>query len=428
MKIAFVTQNWDEVVPRVGGSSSIAILTYQIARRLTRSGDEVVIYAKRGDSQPRVQRDDEGIHYRRMPVAAEDRLLKPVKLFDRLSGSLHPKRPFFASVLYYLGYALQVACDLRRQQPDIVHIHNFSQFVPIIRVFNPSAKIVLHMHCEWLTQLDPAMIARRLRQADSVIGCSEYITGKVRDRFPRFAGRCQTIFNGVDVDHFVNENGHGMSKKTGIKRLLFVGRISPEKGVHVLLEALQKVVGRYPQVQLDVVGPPGNAPFEFLVRVSDDEQVSELASFYSRLLRRGDYLSDLQRRVPSNLASRVRFVGPVPNSRVVDYYREADVLINPSFSEAFGMSLIEAMACQLPVVATRVGGMTEVVEDTQAGLLVGPGDATALADAIIRLLADDDLRERMGQAGRRRAIERYSWEQVTESLLHLYEDICCGTE
>jgi spore coat protein SA len=194
-----------------------------------------------------------------------------------------------------------------------------------------------------------------------------------------------------------------------------------------LLEALQKVVGRYPQVQLDVVGPPGNAPFEFLVRVSDDEKVSELASFYSRLLRRGDYLSDLQRRVPSNLASRVRFVGSVPNSRVVDYYREADVLINPSFSEAFGMSLVEAMACQVPVVATRVGGMTEIVEDTHAGLLVGPGDATALADAILRLLADDDLRERMGQAGRRRAIERYSWEQVTESLIHLYEDIGRGT-
>jgi spore coat protein SA len=426
MKVAFVTQPWDEVVPPSGGPTSIAILTYQMARRLARSG-EVIVYARRGPSQQKVQCDGEGIHYRRISVTAEDKLIKPARLLDRLLGFLYPKRPFFSSGLYYLGYALQVAIDLRAQQPDIVHIHNFSQFVPVIRVFNPSAKIVLHMHCEWLTQLAPAMIARRLRQTDWVVGCSEYITGKVRDRFPQFASRCQTISNGVDVNHFIDENGHGMSKQTGIKRLLFVGRLSPEKGVHVLLEALQKVVGRYPQVQLDIVGPLGNAPFEFLVRVSDDEQVSQLASFYSGLLRRGDYLSDLQRYVPSNLASRVRFVGSVPNSHVVDYYREADILVNPSFSEAFGMSLVEAMACQVPVVATRVGGMTEIVEDTHAGLLVGPGDATALAGAILRLLADDDLRERMGQAGRRRAIERYSWEQVTENLYHLYEDICCGT-
>jgi glycosyltransferase involved in cell wall biosynthesis len=426
MKIAFVTQHWDEVVPPVEGGS-IPILTYQIARRLTRCS-EVVIYAKRGRSQQKVQCDDEGIHYRRMSVTAENWLLKPFKLLDRLPGFCNPKRPLFASSLYYLGYALQVAHDLRKQQPDIVHIHNFSQFVPIIRAFNPEAKIALHMHCEWLTQLDPAMIERRLRQADLVIGCSEYITKKVLRCFPQFASRCQTVFNGVDVNQFVSENGHSVSKENDVKRLLFVGRISPEKGVHILLDAFQKVVEHYPQVQLDIIGPGGNVPFEFIVLVSDDEKVSDLASFYGRILRRGDYFSYLQSRLPSNLASHVNFVGPVPNSHVIDYYRKADVLINPSFSEAFGMSLVEAMACQVPIVATRVGGMTEVIEQSQAGLLTEPGDATALAQAILRLLIDDNLRKRMGVAGRKEAVTRYSWDQVAKKLLGLYENTCYGNE
>lgn len=421
-KVAFITQPWDEVVPPVGGASSIAILTYQMARRLIHSG-EVIIYARKGTSQQKAECDEEGIRYRRISVTAEDWLLKPTKFLDRSLGFFHPRRPFFASGLYHLGYGLQVALDLRPQQPDVVHIHNFSQFVPIIRFFNPRARIVLHMHCDWLTQLSPAMIARRLSSADLIIGCSEYITANVRRRFPQFASRCRTVFNGVDVSHFVNKDGHSVLEERDRRRLLFVGRVSPEKGVHVLIDAFQKVLARYPKVQLDIVGPGMNVPFEFVVLVSEDERVSELASFYHGLLRRGDYLSDLQRRVPLGLADRVRFVGPVLNSDVVDHYREADVLINPSFTEAFGMSLIEAMACQVPVVATRVGGMTEIVEDSQAGLLVEAGDAAALADAIIRLLADDDLRRRLGKAGRKRATERYSWEQVTKSLLRLYEDM-----
>jgi glycosyltransferase involved in cell wall biosynthesis len=422
VKIAFVMQHWDEVVPRVGGSSSIAILTYQMARRLARSG-EVVIYAKRGRFQSRAQRDEEGIQYRRLSVAAEDWVVRPLKLLGRFPGFRNPRRPFFASGLYYLGYAVQVARDLKARQPDIVHIHNFSQFVPVIRAFNPRAKIVLHMHCEWLTQLDPVMIERRLRQVNLVLGCSEYITEKIRRQFPHIANRCQTVFNGVDVHRFVNEDAAGGSIRKNGKRLLFVGRISPEKGIHVLLDAFQKVVEHDPQVQLDVVGPGGDVPFEFIVLVNDDEKVSALASFYRGILRRGDYFSYLQRCLPSNLASRVRFVGHVSNALVADYYRNADVLVNPSFSEAFGMSLIEAMACQVPVVATRVGGMTEIVAASRAGLLVEPGDATALAEAILRLLGDDSLRKRMGEAGRQQAAARYSWERVTEDLLHLYEGI-----
>jgi spore coat protein SA len=423
MKIAFVTQPWDEVVPRVGGYSSIALLTYQFARRLARS-NEVIIYARRGRSQQEVECDDEGIRYRRMSVAAEDWLLKPFKLLDRLSGFPNPERPFFASSLYYPGYALQVARDLRTQQPDIVHIHQFSQFVPVIRAFNPEAKFVLHMSCEWLTQLDRATIERRLSKTDLILGCSEYITNKIRRRFPQFAARCQTVFNGVDVNHFVSENGHSASKEDDVKRLLFVGRISPEKGVHILLDAFEKVVEHYPQVHLDVVGPIGSTPIKFIIALSGEGRVRDLASFYH-----GDgYFSHLQAKLSSDVTSQVSFPGFVPHSRLVEHYRKADVLINPSLSEAFGMSLIEAMAVEVPVIGARVGGMVDIVKDGETGLLVEPGDADALSEAILYLLSDNELRRRMGKAGRKQATARYSWDQVTKNLLHFYEDICYGNE
>lgn len=427
MKVAFVTQPWDEVVLSVGGSSSIAILTYQIARRLARSG-EVIIYAKRDPSQPKAQRDDEGIHYRRVSVVAENWLLKPLKLVDRLSGYRKPKRPFFASHLYYLGYALQVANDLRQQRCDVVHVHNFSQFVPVIRVFNPKVKIVLHMHCEWLTQLDRKMIEDRLRQVDLVIGCSEYITEGIQRRFPQFAGRCRTLVNGVDINQFVNQDSHGAVKRNGAERLLFVGRVSPEKGIHVLLGAFRKVVERFPHAQLDIVGPGGSAAFEFIVLVSDDDKVSDLAAFYGRRLRRGDYFSYLQRFLPPSLASRVTFIGPVPHSHVISHYREADVFVFPSvWNEPFGMPVVEAMASKVPVVATQGGGITEIVEDGKTGLLVERDNVAALAEAIMRLLENEGLRQSMGEAARRRVIECYSWERTVRTLMHQYGEICSVT-
>jgi glycosyltransferase involved in cell wall biosynthesis len=349
-------------------------------------------------------------------------------LLKRFPGFRNVKRPLFASNLNYLGYALRVANDLRKQQRDIIHLHNYSQFVPVIRLFNPKVKIVLHMHCEWLTQLDRSMIEARLSEVDLIVGCSEYITEKIRSGFPRFASRCQTIYNGVDVNHFVGRGDHVTTKSDGGRRLLFVGGVSPEKGLHVLLDAFQKVVERYPQVQLEIVGWKRQLPLEFLVALSDEDKVCDLASFYDGRSR-SSYFSHLQRRLASeDLASHVTFTGSVPHSHVINHYRDADVYVQPSFSEAFPLPPVEAMATGLPVVATRVGGIPEAVIDGKTGLLVESGDAAALAEAIVCLLSNEDLRRSMGEAARRRAVELFSWERIAEDLLRQYMTICESEE
>ncbi len=410
MKIAFVPQPQDMIFPPM--QSSIGIWTYEMARRLARSC-EVIVYS--GRLQNKVE-FDQGVQYRRASPTYDQWLRRLLNLF---SFFYQAKRPIFASVLYYLGYALQVAKDLRAQRCDIVHVHNFSQFVPIIRAFNPGIKIVLHMHCEWLTQLDPALIEPRLKQADLLVGCSEHVTKKIRRLFPQVAARCHTVHNGVDVDHFCGANGHATTKQNGAKRLLFVGRVSPEKGVHVLAEAFQEVAKRHPEARLEIVGPEARPPAEFIVALSDDARVSSLAPFYEK-----NYLAHLQERLPANLSNRVSFSGPVPYSELIDRYRNSKVFIFPSvWDEPFGMPIVEAMACQAPVVATRGGGITEIVEDGKTGLLVERGDPMALAEAIEFLLANEDLRQAMANAARRRAVEVFSWERVLENLFRLYKNI-----
>lgn len=271
MKVAFVSQPW-EFPLRDSQLGSIPTWTYEVARRLARNCD-VIVYSRRGLSRQKIEVDQK-IHYRSLLAWG---FIKFINLFTKFDDV---KRPLFASSLYNLMYALQVAKDLRQQQCDIVHIHNFSQFAPIIRAFNPKIKIVLHMHCEWLTQLDSTMIAERLCQVDLIVGCTEYITNKIRLKFPQFASRCQTIYNGVNIAPS-EQNDNITTNKAINKRLLFVGRISPEKGVHILLDAFQKVAWHYPEVQLEIIGPEAVAPLEYIVALSDEDKVKDLAVFYS---------------------------------------------------------------------------------------------------------------------------------------------------
>ena len=420
MKVAFVSQPFEYIVPPVHGSS-IGIWTYQVLQAWNQPDDEFIIYAPHIPGQAESERH-EGVEYRRATKNLDEKLIKPLRLLERLLRFPWTKKPVFTWSINYLGYIVQIARDLRKQQCDIVHIHNYSQFVPIIRAFNPRIKIVLHMHCEWLSQLDKAMIGRRLCKVDLILGCSDYITEKARDRLPQFASQSQTVFNGVDATRFFDNNDARTEKADDVKKLLFVGRVSPEKGLHILIEAFALVAARFPQVQLDIVGAPGNAPFEFIVLVSDDEHVSRLDKFYEGSpLQRRSYWADLQEQLPADLADRVSFAGPVLHSEIANYYHQADILINPSVSEAFGMSLVEAMASQTPVVATRVGGMTEIVEDGETGLLVEPGDAEALAAAILRLLEDDGLRESMGKAGRQAVPALFEWKKIAADLFDQYQ-------
>ncbi len=422
MKIAVVNQPMDMIVKP--HQNSIGIWTYETARRVA-DRHPVLVVGKRSPAQ-RECADHEAVEYRFVPPLVPNRRL--IEVLDRVGdATANEHLPAYASRLAYLDYGVQAALVARRQGVDIVHIHNFSQFVPTVRALCPNVKIVLHMHCEWLNQLDASVIDRRLQSTDLIVGSSDYITARAAAAFPEHADRCVTIYNGVDADRFGPPNdGDPVDAGPAAtrSRLLYVGRVSPEKGVHDLVEAFTLIADEDPDVHLDIAGPQGSLPREFLVDVDDDPAVRALGRFYDD---GPDYEAQLRQLIPEHLTGRVHFLGALPQAELVDLYRRSALVINPSYSEAFGMSLVEAMACGTPVVATRVGGMAGIVgDDREVGFLVDRGDVRGLADAVLELLRDADLRLSAGHRGRRLVEERFTWERIATSLVHEYERILGG--
>ncbi len=405
MKICFVNQPWNPAIPPVE-SASIAIWTYEVAKRMT-DKCEVLVYAKSVPGEPD-HRIADGVLYRRcsnepVPTRLMPRLLN---LGDTLSGN---RIPVFARRRFYSAYFRRVAEMIREDAPDVVNIHNFGQAVPVIRAVNPNIRIVLHMHCEWLTQLPRPLVQEWIRQVDAVVGCSEYITAKIRAAWPELDGRCHRVCNGINTELFKPEGKRQKMCGDGEDVILFVGRLTPEKGLHVLIDAFKEVLQSHGTAKLVMVGHEAYTAKEYLVDLSDDPVVRDLARFY-----RGDYLGMLKSMIDDSLSNKVTLTGHILNHQLPAYYRGAYVLANPSLSESFGMTLAEAMACGLPVVATEVGGMPEVLGGRDCGLTCTAADPAALAGCLLEILRNRDRRLEMGKQAAQRAADLFSWSKIAE--------------
>jgi glycosyltransferase involved in cell wall biosynthesis len=217
------------------------------------------------------------------------------------------------------------------------------------------------------------------------------------------------VYNGTDLGKF--SPGKGWHSET----LVTVGRISPEKGLHVLLEAFAEVLKRRPNAQLKVIGRESILPPEAISKAdAGNARVREVLSLY-----REKYLQKLEKQASESCRGRVSFLGALPPERIPAEMQDAAVLVQPSLYETFGMPPVEAMACGLPVIASRAGGLAEIVVDGETGLLVEPENPGQLAEAIIQLLENPAQARTMGMAGRRRA-EMFSWEATVHGLISCY--------
>ena len=178
--------------------------------------------------------------------------------------------------------------------------------------------------------------------------------------------------------------------------VLYTGRIELNKGSLELLRSIDRVASKFPEVEYVMAGGRHNS--------IDDR------SLEGALGRNGT-------------RNHVRLLGHVPWQQLADCYRRAGVFVMPSYYETFGISVIEAMAFGLPVVATNVGGLPEVVEDGITGILVPPGDSEALAAAIMRLLRDPQLSARLGQAGRERVQFEFTIDRIVSQTLDVYQSV-----
>jgi glycogen(starch) synthase len=267
---------------------------------------------------------------------------------------------------------------------DLVHCHDWMTTAGGIGLARAYAvPVVLTVH---LPQTVPGNLALEnlgLRACDAVVVNSAAVRDELAGRAVRadFA----TIANGVDLARFA-----AAAEPPDLRRVFFAGRLVPQKGVDVLLRAFGAVLRRHPDAALVLAG--------------DGEQrlyLERLANFLG--IRR-----------------HVTFLGWTAGLDLPALYRSAVVTAVPSLYEPFGLVALEAMACGRPVVAARVGGLCEIVEDGRSGYSVTVGDHLDLATRIAALLSDPELARSMGAAARRRAAG-FDWAVVAEQTAQLYE-------
>ena len=291
---------------------------------------------------------------------------------------------------------------------DAVHVHTPVPFLADVagRASGSLPLIVTYHAGSMLKNRQPADLAvgfyerhllpLLLQRADALVGVSPSVVEWLPDRH---ASKASVISPGVDSDRFLP--GRAAHAPDGQPVILYVGKISTAtawKGVATLLDAFGIIHHQNPTARLRLVG--------------DGDAIDEHAATVERM----------------GLTDRVEFSGPLLDHALIGAYQGASVVVLPSLTEAesFGMSLIEAMACATPVVASRVGGIPFVVDDGRDGLLVPPGDAHSLAAACLRVLGDARLAAALGSAGRAKVLEHYRWPAQVEKYEALLQNCTAG--
>ncbi len=257
-----------------------------------------------------------------------------------------------------------------------------------------------------------------LEMANAVVAVSEGMREDVLRLFSVDTNRLSVIHNGIDTDEYQPAAESDVIAQCNVDLsqpyVLFVGRVTRQKGIIHLVNAI-----KYLEPGIQVVLCAG-AP--------DTAEIAE-------------EMSTSVRKVQANRDGVVWINRMVDKRTIIELYSHAAVFCCPSIYEPFGIILLEAMACCTPVVASAVGGIKEVVADGETGFLVPidqydespfePKDpdlfSRQLAEPINRLMADEGMRARMGEAGRKRATEVFSWRAIAQNVLALYQRVLQGT-
>jgi len=297
-----------------------------------------------------------------------------------------------------LGAAWRLSRLLKQLKPDVVHAHD------------PHGVAMAALALSMSTQLaKPPLIASRrvdfhlrkgamsrwkYRQVDCFICASEAIRRMlVADGVPE--ARTVTVHEGIDLDRVASAPRANLHEELFLPHQApIVGNVAalvPHKGQRHLVEAAALVVRKVPDARFVIAG-------EGELRPSLERQIKE-----------------------HRLEKHVLLAGFRPDA--LSLHQAFDIFVMCSITEGLGTSLLDAMAAAKPIVATATGGIPEVVDDGVTGFLVQPRDDRAMADAIVRLLKDADLRQRMGLAGLKRAREKFGAERMLRETLRVYKRV-----
>lgn len=301
-----------------------------------------------------------------------------------------PKIRFIGVILFWVKMFLKI----RKINPDLVHIQNIGSGIPgyfAKKIFKKPyliwARGMDAYFPDWFTRLTSGFT---LKNANAVIALTKNMKEEIKKSYK---GKIYVIPNSIDLTGFNNISKSEMRKKLQIneedKIILFVGRFRPEKGLEYLVKAISIIKEKDKEAKLLLVGEGPEE--ENLRNLVFEKQLTEF----------------------------ITFAGQIPHENVKDYMVASDIFVLPSLSEGFPNVLLEAMACGLSIVATRVTGIPEIVKDGENGFLVEPKDEKDISKKISDLLNNKELKKEISENNKIK-IKEYTWDNTIGILEKVY--------
>jgi teichuronic acid biosynthesis glycosyltransferase TuaC len=313
---------------------------------------------------------------------------------------------WISSYGFYLGILNLVKCLIDTFKPDVLHAHfaipdGFAGLLlskrlnlPIMCTLHGDDINIIPYYNRFLTHTTKKVI----KETDQIVAVSKGIK-KEAEKLALPKRKIKVVHNGIYVHDFVfNSRARDKVRKklqinSKSKVLLFVGGLEINKGVYELIESFISLTSQYHNLHLIMVG------------IGSERHSLEK-------IRRGNKLSD-----------KLHLMGQISHDAIPDFYSSSDIFVLPTYNEGFPTVIKEAMAAGLPVIASRVGGIPEVVEEGKTGYLINSKDVTSLTKAIIRCIEDENLCHKMGKYAREIVEQKFSWETNAKEHVKLYEDL-----
>lgn len=384
--------------PPESGWGGVAVYNHTAAHSLVSQGHQVTMVCTRSSPATPAESQDGQIRVIRL-LTGYPEVLRRLPLLRRFIWSLHKARYSRQLANFLAEFVPQNAVDLVEfgdvHGEGAVYLRRSDRAPVVMRCHTPFF-VMNHydLHKKtYSTALVERLEAESIQRADLVIAPSRNMAASIQAHNQALAQKhIHVVPWPLDLGKFYPPENHQKAPKSTVD-ILHVGRFDPIKGYHVLLAAMPVVLEQCPNARFVFVGG-GNQYF--------DEVKSTLAV--------------------QGLGDKAVFRGRVEQSALLEAYHQADLAVVPSLNyESFSYTCAQALACGLPLVASRIGGITETVGD--AGILVDPGNANQLAEALVRLCQDENLRTHLARKAIVQAETHFAADLVTKHSIELYQTL-----